>query len=184
MFEITYRINTAELDWLKTTSVGEFDEGAGGETEGFMKLEFDKCEYGYCIETEGAEGGDLLTNWFISLLTSIIVLEKKNYVAISDIESYNTWLEFKREGSKLIVSIIKAEKGSGSSFVESTKILNGERGNWYGIAIDIHQFKVEVVEKARQYLDELRRMNSNFVFSVRLKAFEKLILAANNVRFH
>lgn len=42
----------------------------------------------------------------------------KDYVALSDVESYNTWIVFKKRNEEVAISIVKAKKKQGSPDIE------------------------------------------------------------------
>ena len=60
-----------------------------------------------------------LYDWFDRLVRVAQNILTKHYVFLSDVESYNTWLEFKRKNEReLIVSIIQAHKEEESADIE------------------------------------------------------------------
>lgn len=53
------------------------------------------------------------------LLKTYLELKKSKYVALNDIVSYNTWIEFKFNLDTLAVSIIEAEKQDGMTEIHT-----------------------------------------------------------------
>lgn len=89
----------------------------------------------------------------------------REYVVLSDTESYNTWLEFRRKNETVVVSIVKSEKAQGSHSIEFT--LKGIRpGEWRNEEIDFEQLKKEFIKKMERYLNHIIKNNpENLLFN-------------------
>ncbi len=175
MFEITYRITTS-LDYIKSLDENIFDKD--GDFEGFICLNFNGNIYGYCPDRplfDDETGWDLISIWFESLLSAVAILNTSSYVAVSDIDAYETWIEFKREDETVYASIVRADK-NGMSCVASSPLENSQYGEWNNIPVSYIEFKNEILKKAKQYVDEIALVNQKLLKSSRLSKIGNLIL--------
>jgi len=175
MFEIKFRI-TQDVKELKSWSAEQFD--LEGDLEGFFALNFNGNWYGYYHENElkeGEEGFDLITRWFEDLLKGYLKLEESDYVIISDIESYNTWLEFIRSDKGLKVSVMQNENKSGYDSVVTTIFENRTYSGLKDITIAIAEFKTELIGKAKSYIKKVGEINPKFLTSKRISNLAVLI---------
>ncbi|MBQ5560021.1 MAG: hypothetical protein IIT46_09640 [Lachnospiraceae bacterium] len=107
MFEVEYRIVNSE-----------YDEYIG--QNGFLKIRCNNCSYGEIYPKEIEEFMDKVSlfDWFYRLIKVVEYLETKEYVALSDVESYNTWIVFKRINENVEISVVKAKKKDNSRDIE------------------------------------------------------------------
>lgn len=176
MFQILYRL-TDDIKYLKTLDEEAFD--VEGDFEGFFALNFDGNYYGYYHDNplkENEKGDELITNWFISLLEAYVELQLTNYVAVSDIDSFNTWLEFKKQGEMVSVSIVEAEKEDGSTEIRTKPFENYAYGRWNNIGLELEDFRTELINKASQYFEEIVSINLRLLKSRRIIKLNDLIL--------
>lgn len=162
MFEILYRI-TDKTDELITLDEN-FD--GGGDIEGFFAINVNGNFYGHYHGNplkEGEEGWDLLTGWFARLILAYQKLCDSDYVAVNNIESYNSWIEFKRKQEWIIVSIVEVEKPSGTMEVELIPLKKIVYGEWHSESIKLTEFHDELVNKASMYLDEIHEINAKLL---------------------
>lgn len=181
MFRIRYRI-TEDINYLKTLNADDFDNES--DIEGFFEMEFEGNIYGYYHDKplqNGETGFDLLTNWFESLLKTCLNIKITNYIAINDIESFNTWIEFKLVSDILIVSIIKADKEEGIFEIRTEPFSNYNYGEWSNIIISFEEFKNEVISKSMQYLKEINRINMHLMYSKRIINLNNLVLEVKKI---
>jgi hypothetical protein len=175
-----YRI-TEDVKYIKSLDKDTFDKES--DFEGFFELDFNGNIYGYYHENplgDDEKGWALITNWFTSLLRAYLKLESSGYAAVSDIESYNTWIEFKVHSQKLIASIIEAEKADGMLEILTEPFEDYIYGEWRNISIKLMNFKNELVEKASRYLDEVAIINQKLLESRRIQNLYELILEVKN----
>ena len=175
MFKIMYRI-TEDVQYINSLDKETFDKES--DFEGFFAMDFNGNLYGHYHENplgEYEKGWALITNWFTSLLKAYLALESLGYVAVSDIESYNTWIELKVGSQVLIASIIEAEKEDGMNEIRTEPFESYNYGEWYNIPINLKDFKNELVERASQYLGEIAKVNPILLESRRLENLNKLI---------
>lgn len=157
MFEINYRIVHCEYD--------DFD----GQ-HGFFQIKCNGFSYGeiYPREIEMTMEKVSLINWFERLAKVIINLMTKEYVVLSDVESYNIWIEFQKKNEKVIISIVKVEKEQGSHDIEFS-LKEKEHGEWMNQVIEFKQFKEEVIEKGNEYIKNIIVNSTENLFIDKLK---------------
>lgn len=180
MFRIRYRI-TEKPEYIKSLGKQGFDQG---DLEGFFEMNFNENKYGYFHDRpldEGEQGSELLTNWFSSVLEAFIVLQKSDYVAISDIDSFNTWIELKKTSNIIVTSIVKAEKGNGTSNLSEVPMESYNYGEWKNILIYADEFGSEIIGKTRQYLQELESFSEEISCSHRFLELHGLLSEAIKV---
>lgn len=164
MFELNYRIVHTEYDDFK------------GQ-HGFFIIKCNEHIYGemYPKEIEEIMDKVSLYNWFERLIRVIQVLNTETYVALSDVESYNTWIEFQKRNEQVIISIVTAEKPQGSSDIE-LGLKEPIAGEWINQTVDFDQFKTEIIEKAQKYMDYIFTNNSETVELYKIKTDLQKIL--------
>lgn len=147
MFELDYRIVHSEYDDF----IGQ---------NGFLQIKCNECKYGeiYPKELEMVMDKISLYDWFERLARVIKYLMTKDYVALSDVESYNTWIEFRKKNEKVIVSIVKAEKKTGSHDIEFN-LKEPIAGEWEKQVICYSELKTEIIEKLREYVEVITTCN-------------------------
>ncbi len=143
MFELDYRIVHSE------------DDDFAGQN-GFLQIMCNGYKYGeiYPEEVEMIMDKVSLCDWFDRLVRVIKYLMTKDYVLLSDVESYNTWIEFRRKNEEVTVSIIKAEKEEGSHDIEFN-LKESIAGEWDKQVICYSQLKTEVKAKLREYVERI-----------------------------
>lgn len=163
MFELDYRIVH-----------NEYDDFAG--QHGFFQIRCNNYIYGeiYPEEIEGIMDKVSLYDWFERLAKVIKGLLTKDYVALSDVESYNTWIVFQKKNDEVIISIVKAKKEQGSHDIESF-VRDPEAGEWMNQVIDFEQLKREVIEKGKEYVNSILLANKeNNSFDKLRRAFDAI----------
>lgn len=148
MFELNYRIVHSEYDDF----VGQ---------NGFLQIKCNECKYGeiYPKELEMVMDTVSLWDWFERLVKVMKYLETKDYVALSDVESYNTWIEFRRKNEEVIISIVKAEKEQGSHDIEFN-LKEPIAGEWEKQVICYSQLKTEIIQNFRKYVEFITTSNT------------------------
>lgn len=163
MFEINYRIVHSK-----------YDDFAG--QHGFFQINCNNNFYGemYPKETEKIMDTVSIYDWFERLARVIKSLMTKDYVALSDVESYNTWVVFQKRCKEVIISIVKAKKESGSYDIEY--FLNDpEAGEWVNQVVNFEQLKEEVTEKGKEYVNNILSTNYERIFIDKIKrAFDEI----------
>ncbi len=157
MFQINYRI--VYNDW---------DDFPG--QNGFFQIQCNDCKYGeiYAEEIESfISKADL--NWWFERLTQVARhLLTKEQVALHDMESYDLWIEFRRNKDDLSIDLIKAMPPNGTRGIEFE--LDGiEHGEWGNQHVSFLQFKGEVIEKTTLYLNEIRKDCTDAVLMKKLE---------------
>jgi hypothetical protein len=177
MFKINYRITEKEKSLLKDLS--EQDLYDGGHIEGFFEIIVNNEHYGYYKSDNlhsDEEGFDLLTTWFGGLLETLILLRNNNtYVALSDIDSYNIWLEFKKVNNDFVlISVIKGEK-IGLDQVITKPPKNKTYSDWKEEKIFYKEMCYEVLNKANKFITEVSKINSKLLQSLIFVKLQNLI---------
>lgn len=164
MFELDYRIVHSEYDDFKGQN-------------GFFQIKCNDYKYGemYPKELEEVMDKVSLYDWFERLIKVTQNLIIKDYVALSDVESYNTWIEFQRKKEEVIISIVKAEKNQGSRDIEFF-LKEPVPGEWVNQVVSINQLKVAIIEKAREYIEYLVTNNMRIAEIDKInRAFEEIL---------
>ena len=152
MFEVEYRIANSE-----------YDEYIG--QNGFLKIRCNNCSYGeiypkeiYPKEIEEFMDKVSLFDWFYRLIKVVEYLETKEYVALSDVESYNTWIVFKRINENVEISVVKAKKKDNSRDIEFEleEISDGDCGKQIVV---YKQFLNEILMKTNEYIKFITEKN-------------------------
>lgn len=148
MFELNYRIVENEYDDFK------------GQ-HGFFQIKCNGNNYGeiYPREIEAVMDKVSLYDWFVRLATVTKNLMIKDYVALSDVESYNTWIEFQKRKEQVVIGIVKAKKEQGSHDIEF-KLKQAEPGEWNGQVSSFYQFKKEIIAKGKEYIGDIIAINT------------------------
>ena len=148
MFELDYRIVQTQYDDF----VGQ---------HGFFQIKCNGYNYGemYPKEIESVMDKVSLYDWFERLARVIKNLMTKEYVVLSDVESYNTWIEFRKKNSEVVVSIVKAKKEQGSHDIEF-ELREKEAGEWINQEVNFDQLKKEVIKKGVEYIKNITVCNT------------------------
>ncbi len=149
MFKLDYRIVHSEYDDF----IGQ---------NGFLQIKCNDCKYGeiYPKELETIMDKVSLYDWFERLVRVLKNLMTKDYVALSDVESYNTWIEFFRKNEEEVeISIVKAEKEQGSRDIEFL-LKEPIEGEWAHQIISYNQLKAEIIKNVGQYIDFIVTCNT------------------------
>lgn len=149
MFELDYRIVHSKYDDF----VGQ---------HGFLQIKCNNCIYGemYPKEIEEIMDKVSLYDWFERLAKVIKNLMTKDYVALSDVESYNTWIVFQKRNEEVIISIVKAKKEQGSHDI-AFSLRRPETGEWTNQIINFEQLKQEVIKKGMEYIKKIISTNKD-----------------------
>jgi len=189
MFEILYRI-TDKRDYLE--SLGEKSFDLGGDVLGFFALNVNGYHFGhyhnYPLKPDECDW-EKITNWLLLLTYVYKELNHSGYALLDIVDSFNTWLEFKKNKDEVVINIIKAEKEEGDySEIRLIPLDKFEYGDWYiqsvklgkvheelvkrqNEAIRLNDFRLELSRKALQYLDEINEINPKLLKN---ENFEKL----------
>lgn len=163
MFEINYRIVRSEYDDF----VGQ---------HGFFQIKCNGYIYGeiYPKEIEEVMEKVSLYDWFERLAKVIRNLMEKDYVVLSDVESFNTWIEFQRRSEEVVISIIKAKKEQGSHDIEFY-LREPMDGEWTNQAVNFEQLKKEIIEKGKEYIQNISLFDKeNLIVDKVKKKFDEI----------
>ncbi|MDL2302484.1 hypothetical protein LJC58_09030 [Lachnospiraceae bacterium OttesenSCG-928-D06] len=149
MFKIRYKIFADE----------ELEDYEISGENGYFELTFVDEIYGIYISEDIDIFSVSIYWWFYYLLEALDKIQDENYVLICDIETSNTWIEIKRDTDILNISEVSADKPNGSTAVECTIMPNLKYEYWKDKKILFEDFKLEILSKAREYLEELKSLN-------------------------
>lgn len=164
MFEINYRIVHSEYD--------DF-----ADQHGFFQINCNNNFYGEMYPKEIEEIMDKVSiyDWFERLAKAVKNLMSNDYVALSDVESYNTWIVFQKRFEEVIISIVKAKKEQGSCDIEFF-LKDPEAGEWVNQVVNFEQLKEKVTEKGREYINNILSMNNEIIFIDKIKqSFDEIL---------
>jgi len=175
MFEILYRITD------KTKDVYNLAENPNdsGDIEGFFAINVNGEHYGHYHDNplgDDESGWYLITGWFINLLLAYKRLCESDYVAVNDIESFNSWIEFKKENGLISVSLIKAKKPAGTAELQLTPFNEFSYGEWYQESVNLDEIHIELFNKATLYIEEIRKINAKLLVNAHIAQLEALVL--------
>ena len=181
MFKINYQIIEIEEE-LQSLSIDELD---GYNLEGNIELEVNDKQFGYYKKgplAPGEEGWDLLMVWFEGLLDVVIKLEqKKIYVALRAMDTFATWIEFRRlDFERVGISVIEFNCPNGTGVVITEEPKNTKPSDWSNEVVSYKELRDEILTKTNQYLDELVTINSAFMDS---KTFMRFMQKIQLIRY-
>ncbi len=150
MFEIIYKI-----------VLREYDDFAG--QNGFLQIKFNDCYYGEMFPEGLYDIMDnvCLYNWLERFVRVYKHLQTNDYVVLSDVDSFNTWIEFRRKDNEVIVSIVNAEKKDGSKDIE-LDLVNLVAGRWINQVISYDEFQNEIYIKVGEYIKYITENNKEY----------------------
>jgi len=166
LFKINYRI-TDSFEEIRSLSSEDF------HIEGFFEMVFNKNRYGNYhnkILKDGEQGLESITSWLERLLRACFILLSSDYLLISDVESYNIWVEFRKKGDLIFASVIEAEKVDGSSDLEIVQLTEVNYPNWSNEQISFDELVNEVISKTEAFISEVCRINENLQYSRMINA--------------
>ncbi len=157
MFELNYRIIH-----------GEYDDFVGQHE--FFQIKCNDYVYGemYPKEIEEIMDKVSLYDWFERLAKVIKNLMTKDYVALSDVESYNTWIVFQKRNEEVVISTVKAKKEQGSHDIEF-ELREPEAGEWTNQTISFKQLEKEIIEKGEEYIKNILSTNKENILTDKIK---------------
>ena len=175
MFEIKYRIITDQSYW-KTMNLEQLEK-EGDMIEGFFQIDLFLADYGYYHDRElgeNEEGFDLISIWLEHLLKVCLLVDETKYVAIKDIDSYNTWLEFISVDNDLLVSEVQLDINLVESII-TKPIENIVYPEWKGIPVNREVFIKEVINTTKKYISDLIQINPLFVMTQTIVELQSMI---------
>ncbi|TFJ45401.1 hypothetical protein CKN80_06985 [Carnobacterium divergens] len=151
MFDIKYRIVDIEEN--------DSDELEGNE--GYFMLICNEHNYGEIFppELDNIMGTVSIYWYFIYLLEIVDKLKSKKIAYLSDIDSYNTWIEFKLIDESVVISVGTGEQEDETGAIEYIEPSNFSYSRWMNQTVDYDCFKNVILEKATNYSEELRNLN-------------------------
>lgn len=151
MFELLYKVVKSKDDDF----IGE---------NGSFKLIVNEYNYGeiYSDELDDIMEKDSIYDWMERLCRVIKELDVNKKVYLSDVESYNTWLEFEIVDNSIFINEIKAPKENGSKYLE-LYLDNIYEKKWNNPKVEYKDFRNEIIVKLKEYRNFIVRNNRDNV---------------------
>ncbi len=164
MFKINYQITNSPEE-LKSLSKKELDRCY---IEGNIEIAVNDKKYGYCKKealAPGETGFDLLTDWFEELVNALLKLKQNHkYVAVYAIDTYATWIEFKRLNDEHVsIGIIEYKAPDGTDLVITAAPHTATPSDWVNEIITYDELRSEILFKVNQYINELGMIKKSFI---------------------
>jgi len=192
VFELLFRI-TDNIEDLATLDENEFD--MGGDISGFFAINVNGYHYGhhhgYPLQP-GELDYECITDWFLSLAGAYQELNHSGYVLLSNMDSPNSWIEFRKIQDTVEINLIDAEKPNGTTDLRITPLDKFKYSTWYvqfvkegkhhealvdrrNESVKLSRFRAELIRKASQYLEELHEINPKLLGNKRIAELASLI---------
>jgi hypothetical protein len=171
MFEIKYRLSKKEYEALQ------------GD-KGYYQMIYNESSYGdmYPAEMEEIMGTMYLYDWLKDMIQVAIELHSKTYIALSNIESYNLWIEFKKVKNNLYIRIVTADKPNGVGVIvyelKNREYKDSNENNSY---ISFEDFKQEIITKCTSYMQFISEINNLSDDKQKINSFIKILNQLENV---
>ncbi|MCM3359755.1 hypothetical protein [Psychrobacillus sp. MER TA 171] len=150
MFEICFKI-------FENENVEEMELNGA---DGYFQFIIDNETYGIIIPEEIDEFSVSIYWWVYYFLKAVLILKTENYVLINDIEKPKVWIELKKVKNIVRISKVTADKPEGSGAIETKEMPNLIHQDWEDKQVTYENFKTEVVNKAKFYVNEIRVLNN------------------------
>lgn len=149
MFEIQYKIVSADND----DYVGE---------NGFLQIRAGDFAFGeiWSDELDDIMPTESLCDWMERLVRVCKYLETEDYIALSIVDFFDDWLEFRREGETVFVGEIHAPKKVGTMDIEREQ-LQVTSCEWKDQPVSYKELCDEVYRKAGEYIRYLKENNED-----------------------
>lgn len=159
-----------EIKFLTTITNDELEAGfleleEIGFVLGYIEFMFGEFVYGFIPEVPippNMQGLFNLSIWFEQLTEACLILNNSNYVIINDINSYNSWIEIKKEADKLYISDLKSTNKTNKGMLEVLPLESYREGKWRNEIVDITDFVGKVKNSAEKFTEELLRLNKYY----------------------
>ncbi|NIK76375.1 hypothetical protein FHS15_001500 [Paenibacillus castaneae] len=181
MFEIKYEIFEDDILEFRTIDLQTFNKEYNQIygcfaiiVNGIEYLTYPSPEIG--LETKRVFSELILTHFDFLIDVYYQLQKKRNYVVLKYIENSWTWLEFIREGNKLIISELNFENHGGPFIRTNRKLfINALKKDIINETIHWEDFEKELISKFKELIKKLQEININIL---RANCFTKLRLFA------
>ena len=177
MFKIKYRI-TDMITAQENRPMLEI-QNDGGYIDGFFEIIVNDKTYGYSHERpleEGERGFELISTWLYHLVQMTdLFISGHQYIGLSDIDSYCSWIEFKRiSEDSMSISIINTESKVDMPFL-MTEVIHGAKYSRWAHEIVLYEDVIqEVINVTKIYLNEVWTKNPRLREATELIDLNKL----------
>jgi hypothetical protein len=175
MIKINFRIvfqNDVREKWSKA-SRGQLEDSV---IDGFFEVVCNEKKYGLYFEEplwEGETGQFRIDVWMEQFLKAAIHLEAASYCAIWDVETPAKWVEIKKQGGDLLISLVHCEFEH-HQFIEYKVLPYPQYPDWKDERVLFAQFKDEIKEKSKSLLRALEKLNPEFLKVTRINEIADL----------
>lgn len=148
MFSADYRIILHDYDDV----LGE---------AGFFRIRCGPLSYGefFSPEIEMKMSTVWLLNWFEKLIEVCLLLREKQYIALSDVESYNAWIEFKRSNDNVFINVVYSESLHRDAMLFKEISVDIPRKLSHDACCLFSQMNKEIIQKATNYIADILLLN-------------------------
>ncbi|MFD1136571.1 hypothetical protein [Paenibacillus urinalis] len=160
MFKIYYRI-VDDMDELKKVSRKEFDDEYA-DIFGFFSIRIGNEIEGFYHDRElrdGETGHEMLTAWFELYLTALEGLYEFGYAAFREAGTLDSWLEFRMKDNQVQISAAK-DTLHNSEYILFIDEKRFEYPRWRDIGIPFADFRDEIINQTKSFVDEVKSLNS------------------------
>ena len=188
MFEILFRITDDLAEW-------EEDFEPGDDISGFFAINVNGYHYGHYHNyplQPGERDYEYITHWFLSLISAYQELTRSGYILLSNMDSPNSWIEFRKIQDTVEINLIDAKKPNGTTDLRLTPLDEFKYGKWYiqyfkdskhhselvdrrNESVKLSRFRAELIRKASQYLEELCEFNPQILNNKPMSELASLI---------
>lgn len=175
MFKFNIKIVCNSSDYNDVKSLDE------ESVYGLLQLKVNSKEYGLFFDeiNEPRENwfNDDLNYWLESYLDVLIALSKGNYVAINDLESEKTWIEFKKNEDVVTISVVEVEDDLSQFFVVTEPFNNFKYSDWADEQVDFNEMVNEIKDKVSEFLKDVINIDPRFEESKTYKPIKEKYLS-------
>jgi|AKZA01.1.fsa_nt_gi hypothetical protein len=134
------------------------------------------------LKMEEIMGTTYLYDWLKDMIQVAIELHSKTYMALSDIESYNQWIEFEKVNNNLYIRIVTADKPNGVGVIvyelTNREYKDSNENNSY---LSFEDFKQEIITKCTSYIQAISEINKLSDNKQKINSFTKMLNQLENV---
>lgn len=169
MFKLRYQIFETDEELHKNINHMKKDEFT---IHGFISLVFNSNKVGFIMADEGIVNPNLKENkiylydddlcwWLETLLRVSKVLDSQDYVRFQILESWDMWISLEKHDKKLIATSFRYYDAKAQDVISLEKI-NSEDIRFCE-EIGLEEFKSAVYNQTKNFLKELKNINSDLL---------------------
>lgn len=167
MFKIGYEILEEVIQDIQGISSFEFDEDFHN-IRGQILIQFNQKYIGLV-----QIGDELLVTWFQLLNQLVIHLQNDHYFSFLIPDTYNSWLQFEKNGNQIIVSEFKSIEQVTELVMYKPNNLNRDYV-WREVLMDGIDFYYKIFDVTDNFISEIIKINIELINSKTLKELMEL----------